>query len=169
MYRVLQQPNGKWCVYDTVIDRFIYINITDIYADQMNKRAKDLYYGRNQDNPETIKDSEDVDFDFLEEYMGNEEFKELFVKLNDKDGLYEDFTEKYYHLKEREETERLIKMYSDGYKGIMQELKFKDDEIMNNIRMGGVESIEITIKIEPCDIPRYNIKYNHIPDLSKPI
>lgn len=166
MYRVLKQPNGKWCVYDTVIDKFVYINITDIYADILNDRAKHLYYGRNPDNPQTLVNSIDLEFtaDWLE--MSEEKFAELSNKMNDKDGMFEDFTEQCYHTKEREQTERIIKMYSDGYNVILKELQENQDKLFDTIRLGNVESVTVTIKIEPCDIPRYEIKYNHIPKLN---
>lgn len=72
--------------------------------------------------------------------------------------------------REREkEVESLIEMYSNGYKHTLKELQDKHDDIIAHIREGNVSSIEITINIEACEIPSYNIKYNYIPDLSKPL
>ena len=68
-----------------------------------------------------------------------------------------------------ESVEQTIKLYLDGYKQIVKELGEKYDEIAETLRKSGVTSIEITINIEACEIPSYNIKYNYIPDLSKPI
>lgn len=101
MYRLLKQPNGKYCIYDTVIDKIAHINITSENVDDTNERIRDLWYGDDDKNYERCATIEEYQKEQGEEFtddnldMQVDCFMELMKKIAEPNGEYEDLRRKY--------------------------------------------------------------------------
>lgn len=95
MTRICKQPNGKYCIYSTVIDMPMCINMTiDDFYNNTTKETQRQFDLSDFDNAPTLQeylreiyDLEEItaeDFD-----MSKEQFVDIMRKMSDKNGVFE--------------------------------------------------------------------------------